>query len=618
VSPPHDLGSAKCIHGKDAQTCFLTECQARRVAGVRRANGARSTLPTANGAPTPAAGEARAPTVNRRAKTRAVSDSPAFETPPPPKLAKLTKPEKLSAALVAALSRLDIRRMADGLTCLVGGKALRVDSRGFYALVRRELGDDEVTDKRILRALDLIDPSKLPLYKPPRVVAPAPDPDEAWRDRLLLSEPERDGRVHVLPTLPNLVTILRFHIRWRGVMGWDAFGERIVSTAPPPWDPAAAPQKNAAGEWRETDLARTVDWLARNEQLRVSTKLVAEAAAVVAESNERHPVREYLGRLKWDGTERLPTWLATYAGAADTEYTRAIGRRWMISAVARVMRPGCQVDCVLVAESRDQGTGKSNMFRTLVPDVSLYSETGVSIGDKDSYQCLHGVWIFLFDELDSLKRGDVTKVKNFISAMKDHYRPSYGRVARDFLRQNVFAGSTNETDYLIDKTGNRRIWPFRVVGVIDIAAIARDRDQLWAEALHRFKVGEKWHVDTPELRALCEAEQAERVHADPWEPIVAAWLADPDHEVEPETDNGMRQHREPFRIHDAGPTTAEVLQHGVRMRLDAISPAASSRCALVLRTLGYTVLTRPDDGGARPRRYARPTPSTHTPEGMDE
>jgi hypothetical protein len=436
--------------------------------------------------------------------------------------------------------------------------------------------------------------------------------DNAWRNRLVVGL-DKEGEPRTLSVLANVVTILRFHPAWRGVIAWDSFGERVISTKTPPWDVAAAPTKCDPGGWSETDLSRVSDWLSRNEQLHVGTSLVAEAAAVVAETNTVHKVRSYLAPLVWDKVERVPKWLSTYAGAADTEYTTAIGTRWLISAVARVMRPGCQVDCVLVVEDRQQGTGKSSIFRTLVPDVSLYSETGVTIGDKDSYQCLHGVWIFLFDELDSLKRGgDITRTKNFISSMKDHYRPSYGRGARDFLRQNVFAGSTNETDYLIDRTGNRRYWPFRVVGVIDLIGLARDRDQLWAEALHRFEAGEKWHVDTPELRALCEAEQAERVHADPWEQLVAAWLADPDHEVEFTTDHGTKRHREPFRIPEPGPTTGEVLVHALKARPDACSQAASTRAGTVLRSLGYTIITRTNEEG-RPRRYSRPTDQDRGP-----
>lgn len=438
------------------------------------------------------------------------------------------------------------------------------------------------------------------------------DEPEGWRERLITAA-DKSGKLRTLPKLANLVTILRFHPEWHGVLGFDTFAERLITTKPPPWDVAVAPETKRIGEWRETDYTRVVDWLARNEGIHVHTKLVAEAVHCVAESHEVHPVRDYLSRLKWDGVERLSTILSTYAGAADTDYTRAIGTRWMISAVARVMRPGCQVDCVLVAEG-PQGTLKSSFFRSLVPDPFLYTETGVTIGDKDSYQALHGVWLFMFDELDSLKRGDITKVKNFISAMKDHYRPSYGRIVRDFLRQNVFAGSTNETDYLIDRTGNRRIWPFRVAAKIDLESLKRDRDQLWAEALHRFNAGEAWHVDTPELRKLCEGEQSARVHADPWEQLVAAWIREPTHEVEEEGEHGLRRHRMPFRMHPNGPSTAEVLQHALRCRPDAIERTKSMRAAEVMKALGYTEVTRPDneDGSAGPRRYRKP-PTTLQP-----
>ena len=438
--------------------------------------------------------------------------------------------------------------------------------------------------------------------------------DEDWRERLLTAV-DRDGDTYVMPILANVVTILRYHPKWARKIAWDAFGERVVVTEKPPWDPAAAPEKAEPGAWSDSDVARVVDWLARNERLHVWTGCVIEAVNIVAEANVVHPVLDYLDALpKWDGVPRLGTWLATYVGADANEYTSAIGTRWMISAVARVKRPGCQVDCMIVAEGI-QGVGKSSMFRTLVPSLALYSETGIDLGDKDSYQCLHGIWIYLMDELDSLRKGETTKVKNFISSPKDHYRQSYGRAARDFYRQNVFAGTTNEREYLVDKTGNRRIWPFKVIGTIDLVALARDRDLLWAEALHRYADGERWHVDTPELRALCEAEQSERVHADPWEPLVLAWLGDPDQEQEYETEHGTRRRRVPFKVHPDGPSTAEVLQHAIRMRPDAIDRGRSMRAGEVLRSLGYTVITsvRTGDGETRVRRYSKYTNGASIP-----
>ena len=438
----------------------------------------------------------------------------------------------------------------------------------------------------------------------------ATDGDDAWRAGLILKAvktPEGFIKDVVMAVLPNVVTVLRYHPAWAGVLAWDAFGERVTVTRDPPWDESDRPSLAQKGAWADTDLSRVVDWLGRHEGIHVPTGMVAEALGVVAESNRIHPVIDYLeGLPAWDGVPRLATLLSTYAGAAQTDYSAAIGTRWMISAIARIMLPGCQVDCMLILQGEKQGTGKSRFFREIVPSPSMYSETGIAIGDKDSYQALHGVWIYLFDELDSLKRGELTRAKNFLSSPKDHYRQSYARSARDFPRQNVFGGTTNEREPFTDRTGNRRFWPSQVVGPIDYEGLGRDRDLLWAEALHRFRNKEPWHVDTAELRELCEGEQLERVHADVWEPVVEAWLRDPDHEVEYETERGTSRRREPFQVAAEGPSTAELLIHALKTRPEALNRAGSMRAAEVLRTLGYTVITRKSEGDARVRRYAKP------------
>jgi len=440
------------------------------------------------------------------------------------------------------------------------------------------------------------------------------DDADGWRERLITSTVSLgEGKfvTVVQKTLPNVITILRFHPKWRGVLAFNAFSERIVTTRTPPWDPAAAPEKPEAGAWQETDSGRTVDWLARNEKLTVKSGMVLEAAAIVAESKRVHPVQDYLQSVKpkWDRKQRLATWLEDYCGAAPSVYASEVGRRWMISAVARAFRPGCQVDCMLILESKEQGTGKSSAFRALVPSSDLYSETGVTIGDKDSYQALHGVWIYLFDELDSLKRGDITKTKNFISSPKDHFRPSYGRVARDFLRQNVFAGSTNEIEYFVDRR-NRRFWPVRVTRAIDVEAIIRDRDQLWAEAVVRFESGERWHVDAPELRALCDAQQLDRVQGDALEIIVARWLEDP-YEIRWEDDESItgkpvrRKVREPYDASN-GVLTTDILLHALEKPSKDITSGDHQRIARVLDGLGYERQPQTREAGARVNRWTEP------------
>lgn len=421
---------------------------------------------------------------------------------------------------------------------------------------------------------------------------------DPWRD-LLISRATKTGTI-IVPNVSNVVTILQCHEEWTGCLAWDASGERIVTRRTPPWHEGVSYPDAKPGPIRETDTVRIIDWLVRSEGLTVGPKIVEQAVPVVAEAAAFHPVREYLEGLAWDGVERLPTWLSTYAGAEQNEYSAAVGARWLISAVARPMEPGCQVDCMLVLEG-PQGIRKSTLFRSLVPDMALYSETGVTIGDKDSYQVLHGVWIYLLDELDSLKRGDVTKTKNFLTSPKDHYRPSYGRIARDFYRQCVFAGTTNEETYLVDRTGNRRFWPVRVVRPIDIAGVVRDRDQLWAEAFQRYCDGEHWYVDTPELRKLCEAQQAERVAEDPWEHFVGRWLSNPRQRKPGDTD---RATGEPFDI-SQGVLTSDVLVHAIGKASERVSKADEMRIAQALKELGYERGPRHRENGTRVRRYIR-------------
>lgn len=412
--------------------------------------------------------------------------------------------------------------------------------------------------------------------------------DDKWREQLI----RKKGAV--LPTIPNVVTILRYHSKWRGVFAYDAFAEDNVILSAPPWHPIDAPAEVKLGAWRDSDTTRVVDWLSREEHLSVTAKTVEAALAVVAESTIVHPVRDYLNALRWDGQIRLETFLPIYFGTEKNAYTCGVGLRWMISAVARVMRPGCQADCTLLVESRQQGTGKTSGFRELVHRPEWYADSGINIDNKDSYDALRSVWIYGLDELDSLHRGELTKWKSFLTSTCDHYRPPYGKRARDFPRQTVFCGTTNEDQYLPDKTGNRRFWPVRVLRPVDVEAIRRDRDKLWAEARTRFEGNEPWHVNTAEFRELCEAQQAERVQADDWEPVVQDWLRDPkafdpDHKV-----------LIPFPT-SQGVRTVDVLRHALKVKDADITKADTMRVGTVLRSLGYQ--RERDPAGNRDWRY---------------
>lgn len=429
--------------------------------------------------------------------------------------------------------------------------------------------------------------------------------ERTWEDALV-----KDERGDIVDCTANVIAVLTHQPEWKGVVRLDEFRQTVtLSRQPPMGRPANAPL-----DWTDTDDIRFQEWMQREHGFEPSRGAIADAVAVVAEQSSFHPVREYLAGLGWDGEERLPTMLANYFGAKPNAYTAGIGTMWMISAVARVMRPGCQADYMLVLESEKQGLGKSTGLRALCPDEKWFSDTGIVIGSKDSYLALVAKWIYEFGELDAIKGSEITKTKNFLSASSDSLRPPYGRRNRDFPRQCVFGGSTNETSYLKDRTGNRRFWPVRCTK-IDVEAIRRDRDQLWAEARVRYERGERWWPDAA-LAELCAGEQGERLVSDPWTDIVAAWMA---HPTEPSTDAHGRPTRDPVELGGEGITSARVLVAALGKRPGDITRADEMRLAEVLRDLGWTQTKRAfDPNGRRVRLWTNDAPTSKQKDGAHE
>src|SRR4030095_10421381 len=224
--------------------------------------------------------------------------------------------------------------------------------------------------------------------------------------------------------------------------------------------------------------------------------------------------------LNWDGVQRVDTWLTSYLGAEETEYARAVGSRWLISAVARILRPGAKADCCLILEG-PQGIRKSTALKTLAGE--FFTDELADLGSKDAAMQTRGVLIIEVSEWDSLSHSEVGRIKAFMSRTTDRFRPPYGLRLVESPRQCVFAGTVNHGSYLRDETGGRRFWP-AVCGRIDIDGLAGVRDQLWAEAKLRFESGCPWWLDTPDLGQLASDQQEARYEGDPWEEVIGPWL----------------------------------------------------------------------------------------------
>lgn len=254
-------------------------------------------------------------------------------------------------------------------------------------------------------------------------------------------------------------------------------------------------------------------------------KHTRDAVELIALENAFDPVRSYLGNLQWDGVSRLDTWLRDYLGAPGDPLTSAIGRAVLLGAVRRVRQPGCKFDGVMILEGV-QGGGKSSALKILAGGEEWFSdEVATDVPYKEQQELLQGKWIVELPELVGLSETKVGRLKQFISKTHDRGRPAFARSVVDLPRRCILIGTTNNAQYLRDTTGNRRFWPV-VVGSIDLEALQRDRDQLWAEAAAAEKsIPVEATITLPkELWAEAAKRTALRMASDPWEDILSAGL----------------------------------------------------------------------------------------------
>ena len=370
------------------------------------------------------------------------------------------------------------------------------------------------------------------------------DPQQHWRKRLLFAKGAlQDCR-------ENVFYMLSEHPRLKGLVALDLFAHRIIKTGAPPWD-------SEPGEWTTHDDYELGLWLASRERLVIKGEGVLAAGVAMAANRARfHPVRDWLTGLKWDGVERLSHWLIECLGAADKTYHRMVGTFFMQGMVARILDPGCH---------------------------------------KDALLNLAGVLVYEVAELDSFNKAEVTAVKQYVSGRVDRVREPYTRRPVDRPRSCVLAGTTNQHEYFKDPTGSRRFWPVAIPGAVDLQKLREWREQLFAEAVHRYREGERHYPTRDEEREFFWPEQDQREIADPWFERVAMWL-----EAE------AQEMKNTF-------LGSEILQGALHVPADRIDGARNmaTRVGVIMHKLGWGKAR--DATGARLWRYVRPKPGAASP-----
>ncbi len=335
-----------------------------------------------------------------------------------------------------------------------------------------------------------------------------------------LRDLDMTGKGALASTYKNAALIIKNDERLRNIGAFNEFKQRPEIGGPLPWRPTAEKGQG----WSDIDDTGLKAYLEQGYGYTSGGKVI-ETVAQIHDERKYHPVRDYLNGLKWDGVSRIDTLLIDYLGADDTLYIRAATRKTLVAAVARVMDPGCKFDYMLTLTGA-QGLGKSTLLDKLGGD--WYSDTLTSVSGKEGYEALHGVWVMEMAELTATRKAEIEAVKQFISKRKDNYRKAYARHSGEYPRQNIFIGTTNEEEFLRDPTGNRRYWTVKV----GVQPVTKDlwsdfpRDQIWAEAVRKYLLGEELKLDKREEKELLEAQEC-HLESDPLEGVIYEYLTRP-------------------------------------------------------------------------------------------
>ena len=380
----------------------------------------------------------------------------------------------------------------------------------------------------------------------------------------------------VVPNLANIMLALREESIWKGVFAYNEMERTtFINKMFKNHDGSEAVKGPFPRELTDLDITAVQEYLQIVGFPKLGKDVVFQSVEYFASECSFHPVKEYLEGLSWDGVPRLAggvtvdgeiiePWLKTYLGAERNDYVANIGRWFFIAMVARVLNPGCKSDYMLILEG-GQGIMKSTICG-IIGGKYFSDNLPENVSSKDTALHLKGKWLIELAELHTLTKAESTALKAFITRTVEVYRPSYGRLEVKEPRQCLFIGTTNKDTYLKDETGGRRFWPVKVgvVSELDPDGLKADRDQLFAEAVHRYKAGEQWWPNRNFEAQYIKPEQEARFEFDAWETAISDYVSDKD------------------RV-----TVLEVAQTGIGMMTAKIGTADQRRITAILERLGW-------------------------------
>lgn len=316
-------------------------------------------------------------------------------------------------------------------------------------------------------------------------------------------------------------TVLALDVDMPDTLALNVWTEDIIFMKPAPWHR----EDEKVPYWTDDDNAQFKYFLGAQRRFEPKSQNIEEALVTVSKRKKFHPIKTELESYVWDGVPRINDWMVKYMGTEDTSYVRNVGLKVLVAAIKRLYEPGCKFDYIMVLEGR-QGIGKSRAIQILGGEY--YGDIDINLHDKETIEVMRRLWIIEASEMEAHRKQESTAMKAFLSRNTDMFRVPYAKRAKAFPRQSIFIGSVNpenceDIGWLKDTTGNRRYWPVACTR-IDIDALRKIRNQLWAEALLHYKKGTPIFFEDTKIEEMATREQYKRMGEDAWYERVVEWL----------------------------------------------------------------------------------------------